>query len=112
MAANVRLPEHEGTVPLIEDRLTARCADLFNVAYEVLLQLLHRYFAHTEESDAELRTLADVAVGLMIDVIGPLGRLVTLFQSGRAIPGERPVRASSCSTNRITCCRIAARPGR
>jgi hypothetical protein len=88
MAANVRLPEHEGTVPLIEDRLTARCADLFNVAYEVLLQLLHRYFAHTEESDAELRTLADVAVGLMIDVIGPLGRLVTSLPVGPSHPGR------------------------
>jgi len=99
-------------VPLIEDRLTASCTDLFNVAYEVLLQLLHRYFAHTEESDAELGTLADVAVGLMIDVIGPLGRLVTTLPVGRAIPGERPVRASSCSTSRTTSCRIAARRGR
>jgi hypothetical protein len=87
-AANVRLPEHEGTVPLIEDRLTASCADLFNVAYEVLLQLLHRYFAHTEESGAELGTLADVAVGLMIDVIGPLGRLVTTLPVGPSHPGR------------------------
>jgi Ferritin-like len=88
MAANVRLPEHEDAVPLIEDHLTACCADLFNVAYEVLLQLLHRYFAHTEESDAELGTLADVAVGLMIDVIGPLGRLVTTLPVGPSHPGR------------------------
>jgi hypothetical protein len=88
MAANVRLPEHEGTVPLIEDRLAASCTDLFNVAYEVLLQLLHRYFAHTEETDAELGTLADVAVGLMIEVIGPLGQLVTTLPVGPSHPGS------------------------
>jgi hypothetical protein len=87
-AANVRLPESASAVPLIEDRLTASCADLFNVAYEVLLQLLHRYFAHTEESDAELATLADVAVGLMVDVIGPLGRLVTTLPVGQSQPGR------------------------
>jgi hypothetical protein len=88
MAANVRPPEREGTVPLIEDRLTARCTDLFNVAYETLLQLLHRYFAHTEESDAELATLADVAVGLMIEVIGPLGSLLTTLPVGPSHPGR------------------------
>ena len=46
-------------VPRIEDRVTSRCADLFNVGYEVLLQILERYFAHTEEPDEELGTLAD-----------------------------------------------------
>lgn len=45
-------------------------------------------FAHTEESDAELATLADVAVGLMIDVIGPLGRLVTTLPVGPSHPGR------------------------
>src|SRR5262245_37029105 len=56
MAANVRLPERAVSVPLIEDPATAAATDLFNVAYEILLQTLHRYFAHTEESDAELAT--------------------------------------------------------
>ena len=33
---------------LIGDRVTSRCTDLFNVGYEILLQI-QRYFAHTEE---------------------------------------------------------------
>jgi hypothetical protein len=86
MAANVRTPEQSRDVPLIEDRLTAGCADLFNVGYEILLQILHRFFAHTEESAQEIATLADVAVGLMVDVIDPLGRLLTTLPIGTAHP--------------------------
>jgi hypothetical protein len=41
------------------------CTDLFNVSYEILLQILERYFAHTEETDAQLATLANAAVTLM-----------------------------------------------
>ena len=39
--------------------------DLLNATYEVLLQLLARYFANTDESPTQLATLADVAVSLM-----------------------------------------------
>src|SRR5690242_16093922 len=46
VAANVR-PQTTGVpVPLITDPGTVRCMDLLNVTYEVLLQLLSRYFAH------------------------------------------------------------------
>ena len=38
--------------------MTSRCTDLFNVSYEILVQILERYFAHTEETDAQLATLA------------------------------------------------------
>ena len=44
---------------------TTRAMDLLNVGYEVLLQLLSRYFAHTDESQEQLEILADVSVGLM-----------------------------------------------
>ena len=48
VAANVR-PQATGVeVPLITDPGTTRCMDLLNVTYEVLLQLLSRYFAHTD----------------------------------------------------------------
>src|SRR5262249_7296756 len=77
LAANVRPNERGVAVPPITDRVTARCVDLFNVAYEVLLQMLERYFAHTEETDAQLATLADVTLALMFQVIEPLGELVT-----------------------------------
>src|SRR6188472_678666 len=63
--AKVRRGEHDDSIPLIGDRLTAQCADLFNVSYEILLQILERYFAHTEETDEQLATLAQAAITLM-----------------------------------------------
>jgi hypothetical protein len=87
VAARVRRPESGVEVPLIGDRLTARVADLMNVGYEVLLQVLYRYFAHTEERDEQLAILADVAVGLMFGVVKPLGQLVTTLPLGPDHPG-------------------------
>jgi len=88
MAANVRPPERDTGVPIIGDRLTARVADLFNVAYEILLQIFERFFAHTEETDAQLKTLADATIGLMLRVIKPLGDLITTLPVGEVDPGR------------------------
>ena len=88
LPANVRPHERGPAGPLISDRTTARCADLFNVGYEVLLLLLQRYFAHTEESDAQLDTLAGVGLGIMVEVLAPLGRLLTRLPVGGAHPGR------------------------
>ncbi|HEU4672831.1 MAG TPA: hypothetical protein VFS32_08030, partial [Candidatus Limnocylindrales bacterium] len=52
-----------------------------------ILQLLARYFANTNETDAQLATLADVAVGLMATVVMPLGGLVTRLPVGAEHPG-------------------------
>ena len=62
--------------------------DLFNVAYEVLLQIFERFFAHTDESDTQLKTLADATVGLMVRVIKPLGDLITTLPAGSDYPGQ------------------------
>jgi Ferritin-like len=87
VAANVR-PQATGvTVPLITDPGTMRAMDLLNVAYEVLLQLLSRYFANTDESPEQLEVLADVSVGLMYTVIKPLGSIVTTQPVGPDRPG-------------------------
>jgi hypothetical protein len=87
MYCTVRQPEREVPVPLVTDPFTARCVDLCNVGYEVLLQVLQRYFAHTEETDEEIGRLADVAVGLMFDVISPLGPAITRLPVGPEHPG-------------------------
>ena len=50
VAANVRQQATGIAMPLITDPGTIRCMDLLNVTYEVLLQLLSRYFAHTDET--------------------------------------------------------------
>jgi hypothetical protein len=87
MAANVRRPERDVDVPLMSDPLTARVTDLFNVGYEILLQVFQRFFAHTDETDEQLQVLADAAVGLMLTVIRPLGDLITTLPVGTGYPG-------------------------
>jgi CDGSH-type Zn-finger protein/truncated hemoglobin YjbI len=88
VAANVRPPERAVNVPLISDPLTARVTDLFNVGYEVLLQIFERYFAHTQETDVQLKVLADATVALMLQVIKPLGDLITTLPVGPDQPGS------------------------
>jgi CDGSH-type Zn-finger protein/truncated hemoglobin YjbI len=87
MFATVRRCEHDDTVPQVGERVTSRVGDLFNVSYEILLQILERYFAHTEETDAQLGTLADATVALMLQVLKPLGNLITTLPVGPAFPG-------------------------
>jgi CDGSH-type Zn-finger protein len=87
-AANVRPPERDVDVPLIGDPLTARVTDLFNVAYEVLLLTLERYFAHTEETDAQLKVLSEATIAIMLRVLKPLGDLITTLPVGPEQPGR------------------------
>lgn len=87
IAANVRPPENGNEVPLCGLHATAKAVDLFNVSYEILLQLLYRFFAHTEETDKQLMTLADVSVAVMFDLIKPLGELITRLPVGPDYPG-------------------------
>jgi Ferritin-like len=80
--ATVRTCEHDESVPRIGDRVTSGCGDLFNVSYEILLQMLERFFAHTDETDAQLATLANSALALMLGAIKPLGDLLTTLPVG------------------------------
>jgi CDGSH-type Zn-finger protein/truncated hemoglobin YjbI len=88
IAANVRPPQGDIEVPLITDPLTARVVDLFNVSQEILLQILTRYFAHTEETDAQLKVLADAAVRLMVGVLPPLANVITTLPAGPGHEGK------------------------
>jgi len=84
---NVRPAERQIDIPLVTDPLARQVMDLFNVSYEVLLLMLQRFFAHTEETDAQLKALADAAVNLMFGAIEPLGDLVTTLPAGPDYPG-------------------------
>lgn len=84
--ATVRPSEHDESVPRIGDRITAGCNDLFNVSYEILLQLLARFFGHTEETDDQLTTLSNAALALMHGAIRPLGDLVATLPVGPSHP--------------------------
>lgn len=88
LVGRVRPGEDGDTLPLITDPATARVADLFNVANEIILLALARYFAHTDETPQQLGTLTDVAVGLMFGAIEPLGELLTQLPFGPTRPGR------------------------
>ena len=62
-----------GEVTPIIDAPTGAVAALFNDAYDTLLLVLRRVFAHGEESDADLAQLAGAARRLLGTVIRPLG---------------------------------------
>jgi hypothetical protein len=86
--AHVRAPASGLDVTLIEDTFSARVTDLLNASYEVLLQLLSRYFTNNGETPEQLATLADVAVGLMYAAIKPLGGVVTRMPIGPEHPDK------------------------
>ena len=76
-----------GTV--IRDPRTHAVADLFNIAYDTMLLMLLRFFAHTEESEAELEHLSRATLRLMTTVIRPLAEaLTTMPVDGAALPGR------------------------
>jgi hypothetical protein len=58
------------------------------LAYEVLLQLLTRFFTHTDETDEQLGVLIGGAIGLMADVLRPLATGLTTLPVGEAHPGR------------------------
>jgi len=88
VAAYVRPPSDTSEVPLISDSVTAGISELFNASYEVLLQMLMRYFIHGEETEDELQTLSSTAVMTMFMIIKPLGQLLTTLPIGPDLPGK------------------------
>lgn len=84
------MPTDMGTssgINLLDDPLSVDICSLFDGCYETMVQMLGRLFVHAEESEAELVTLADTSVGLMMDVIEPLGSAITLLPAGPSHPG-------------------------
>ena len=85
---NVRPSERDTSIPLATDPIARQVMDLFNVSYEILLLMLQRFFAHTEETDPQLKALADGTVNLMFGAIEPIGDLVTTLPAGPEYPGR------------------------
>ncbi|HXZ75070.1 MAG TPA: ferritin-like domain-containing protein, partial [Streptosporangiaceae bacterium] len=86
--AFVRLPPDVGAGTLIEDPTTAQVADLANGLYEVVLQVLSRYYIHHGETAAEFDTLARTAKHLMNWVMRELGPVLTALPVGPSHPGR------------------------
>ncbi|HEX2322731.1 MAG TPA: ferritin-like protein [Streptosporangiaceae bacterium] len=74
--------------PLLTEPATRTVAELFNLGYETLLQLLTRFFTHTDETDEQLGVLTESAFELMGSVMAPLGRTLTRMPAGAAHPGH------------------------
>ncbi len=81
-AAGVRRVEGVEPAVRITDTTTAAVSDLFNVTYDLLLQMIVRYFAFGHETDEQLQVLAHASVSLMFGVIGPLGSLLAVLPVG------------------------------
>jgi len=86
--AFVRLPPDIESAIVIEDARTARVADLCNALYEVILQVLARYYVHHGETQAELDTLAKTAKHLMNWTMRKLAAVLTMLPIGRSYPGR------------------------
>jgi hypothetical protein len=93
----------EGIEPdvYVTDPATGACSDLFNAVYELLLQMIARYFAFGHETPEQRQVLAHAAVGLMFEAIKPLGLLLAALPVGPDHPGvtaganfQLPYRAS------------------
>jgi hypothetical protein len=93
----------EGVEPdfYISDPATGGCSDLFNAVYELLLQMIARYFAFGHETPEQRQSLAYAAVDLMFQAIKPLGLLLARLPVGPDDPGmmaganfQLPYRAS------------------
>jgi hypothetical protein len=85
--AFVRLPPDVEAGTVIEDPTTARVADLINGLYEVVLQVLTRYYIHHGETAAEFDALARTAKHLMNWVMRVLGPVLTSLP-GRPVPSR------------------------
>ncbi|MDP9019138.1 MAG: ferritin-like protein, partial [Candidatus Eremiobacteraeota bacterium] len=53
---------------ILTDELTHNVADLYNVAYDTMLLMLLRFFAHTDETEEELELLSRGTLRLMASV--------------------------------------------
>ncbi|HUB76565.1 MAG TPA: ferritin-like domain-containing protein [Solirubrobacteraceae bacterium] len=88
IAAGVRAAEGVEPDAYISDPTTAGCSDLFNAVYELLLQMIARYFAFGHETPQQRAILARAAVALMFDAIKPLGLLLARLPVGPEHPGR------------------------
>jgi Ferritin-like len=86
-ASGPAAPDDPRGIHLIQDPTTAAVSDLFNACYAAMLQLLYRFFQHTEETDDELSLLGQTTVLMMRQVIAPLGELLTSLPVGPQAPG-------------------------
>jgi hypothetical protein len=89
LAAYLRQPfDIPAPRPVITDPQARQVAELAGLAYELTLQVLLRFFTHTDETDTQLGTLVQAALALMSKVLHPLGTELTTLPVGPDHPGR------------------------
>jgi hypothetical protein len=86
VAAGVRAVEGVEPDVFITDAVTAATSDVFNAVYDLLLQMIARYFAFGHETDEQRAVLAQQGIGLMFTAIKPLGLLLAELPVGPEHP--------------------------
>lgn len=72
---------------IITDPLSRDVVEIFVALYEVMLQILLRFFAHTEENEEQMYVLKSAFINLMPFGVSPLAKTITLLPAGDGFPG-------------------------
>jgi hypothetical protein len=82
--------QQDNTTPgsnIITDSLSRDVVEIFVALYEVMLQILLRFFAHTEESEEQMYVLKSAFINLMPFGVSPLAKAITQLPAGEGFPG-------------------------
>ncbi|HWE63201.1 MAG TPA: ferritin-like domain-containing protein [Chloroflexota bacterium] len=77
--------EVDAVVPgahVVTNSMARKVGAIFTAAYDLTLQLLMRFFTHTDETGAQQQILVDASLSLMAGAIRPLGCLLTRLPAG------------------------------
>ena len=83
---------------LIDNPRARLVSELFNSAYALMVEMLMRLFAHTDELEDDLKALAGTAMALMERVLRPLGTFLTTLPATAA--GDVPRAGASFAFHR------------
>ena len=72
----------------ITDPIAQELAALFNSAYDLMLMMLARFFAHGGETEDEMRLLARGTLRIMASGLRPLGEALAKMPAGPEYPGK------------------------
>ncbi|MBW4618101.1 MAG: ferritin-like protein [Cyanosarcina radialis HA8281-LM2] len=82
--------QQDNTTPganIITDSLSRDAIEIFVALYEVMLQILLRFFAHTEENEEQMYVLKSAFINLMPFGVSPLAKAITQLPAGEGFPG-------------------------
>jgi CDGSH-type Zn-finger protein len=72
----------------LTDPIAQELAELFNGAYDLMLMMLLRFFAHEGETEDQFRMLARGTLRIMASVLRPLGEALAKTPAGPEYPGK------------------------